>query len=112
MNGLEANNKALKLQPDLKIIALTVFSKAQYYTLMIDIDAKGFLLKSSGFNELENAIRIVMKGESYFSNKSHKEIDTEVQSTKLKVNVDSVIRNNYRKEKMMFFPWVVNMKTV
>jgi len=35
---------------------------------MIDLGVKGFILKSSGINELEKAIQDVMDGESYFSN--------------------------------------------
>jgi len=68
MNGMEATEKALQLIPDLKIIAFTMFSDEDYYYKMIDRGVKGFILKTSGINELENAIRNVMMGESYFSN--------------------------------------------
>jgi DNA-binding NarL/FixJ family response regulator len=68
MNGMEATQKSLLLMPDLKIIAFTMFGDEEYYYKMIDLGVKGFILKSSGINELENAIRDVMMGESYFSN--------------------------------------------
>lgn len=68
MNGMEATQKALELIPDLKIIAFTMFGDEEYYYKMIDLGVKGFILKSSGINELEKAIREVMMGESYFSN--------------------------------------------
>jgi DNA-binding NarL/FixJ family response regulator len=68
MNGMEATQKALEIMPDLKIIAFTMFSDEDYYYKMIDLGVKGFILKSSGINELEKAIRDVMLGESYFSN--------------------------------------------
>ncbi len=68
MNGMEATQKALDLIPDLKIIALTMFSDEDYYYKMIDLGVKGFVLKSTGINELEKAIHDVMKGETYFSN--------------------------------------------
>ena len=35
---------------------------------MVELGVKGFILKSSGINELEKAIHDVMEGESYFSN--------------------------------------------
>jgi DNA-binding NarL/FixJ family response regulator len=54
--------------PDLKIIAFTMFGDEEYYTKMIDLSVKGYILKSSGINELEKAIEAVMEGESYFSN--------------------------------------------
>lgn len=68
MNGMEATQKALELMPELKIIAFTMFSDEDYYYKMIDLGVKGFILKSSGINELEKAIQDVMQGESYFSN--------------------------------------------
>lgn len=68
MNGLEATRKALLMMPDIKIIAFTMFGEEEYYYKMINLGVKGFILKSSGINELERAINDVMKGESYFSN--------------------------------------------
>jgi len=68
MNGMEATRKALELMPDLKIITFTMFGEEEYYYKMIDLGVKGFILKSSGINELEKAIHDVMLGESYFSN--------------------------------------------
>jgi len=68
MNGLDATEKAIKLIPELKIIVFSMFSDEEYYHKMIERGVKGFILKTSGINELENAIHEVMKGESYFSN--------------------------------------------
>ncbi|MDP4239927.1 MAG: response regulator transcription factor [Bacteroidota bacterium] len=68
MNGLDATEKALEIMPDLKIIAFSMFSDEEYYYKMIDRGVKGFILKTSGINELENAIQNVMMGDSYFSN--------------------------------------------
>jgi len=85
MNGLDATQNALKIFPDLKIIALTMFSDEEYYYKMIDRGVKGFLLKTSGISEIENAIRNVMLGETHFSNEilvkiisnySHKNTET------------------------------------
>lgn len=67
MNGIEATRQALELNPDLKIIALTMFGDEAYYNIMIDIGVKGFILKSSGIDELEDAIDDVMNGKFYFS---------------------------------------------
>jgi len=67
MNGMEATQKALEMIPELKIIAFTMFGDEEYYYKMIDLGVKGFILKSSGIAELENAINEVMLGESYFS---------------------------------------------
>ena len=66
MNGFRATKNARVLIPDLKIIALTMFGKQEHYFKMIDLGISGFVLKSSGLNELEKAIEAVMKGENYF----------------------------------------------
>lgn len=68
MNGMEATRKALEMVPEMKIIAVTMFGDEEYYYKMIELGVKGFIVKSSGINELENAIREVMMGECYFSN--------------------------------------------
>jgi DNA-binding NarL/FixJ family response regulator len=68
MGGLEATQKALKMRPDLKIMALTMLSEKANYLDMIDAGAVGFVLKTSGKQEFERAIQTIMNGESYFSN--------------------------------------------
>ena len=68
MDGFDATENAMKLVPELKIIAFTMFSDEEYYYKMIDRGVKGFILKTYGINELQNAIKKVMSGDSYFSN--------------------------------------------
>ncbi|MFA5971109.1 MAG: response regulator transcription factor [Lentimicrobiaceae bacterium] len=75
MNGLEATKIALELIPDLKIIALTLFEKQECFFKMLDLGIKGFVLKSSGINELEKAIQAVSRGENYFSDNLQEKID-------------------------------------
>jgi len=68
MNGIEATREALKIYPDVKIIALSAFCVAEYYHLMVEAGAKGFLIKNAGIVELERAINDVAEGGNYFSN--------------------------------------------
>ncbi|MDR3652999.1 MAG: response regulator transcription factor [Paludibacter sp.] len=68
MNGMEATQKALELKPDLKIIVFSMFGDEEYFLKMTELGVKGFILKSSGINEVEKAISDVMNGEKYFSN--------------------------------------------
>ena len=67
MNGIEATQKALEMMPDLKVIVFTMYGDEQHYFKMIELGVKGFILKSSGINELERVIQDVMKDKSYFS---------------------------------------------
>ena len=108
MNGFEATQKALALIPGLKIIAFTVFAEKEYYNKMMAIGAKGFILKSDGFNVLENAINIVMKGESYFIDKSEKIVDCKLTQPESKEISEKQEDISTKKEKMLFFPWMVN----
>ena len=68
MDALETIQKAMTMMPEIKIIAFTMFEDEEYYYKMIEFGVKGFILKSSGVNELENAIHEVLKGERYISN--------------------------------------------
>ncbi len=74
MNGLEATLKAKALRPDLKILVLTMLSEKDNYTEMINAGAMGFVLKTSGKQELERAVKRVISGESYFSNELLRQI--------------------------------------
>ena len=53
------------LQPDLKIITLSMYGEEVYYTRMMTAGAKGFLLKDSDFSEVIEAIDTVSAGGSY-----------------------------------------------
>jgi DNA-binding NarL/FixJ family response regulator len=67
MDGIEATREGLKLNPDIKIIALSMYGEEEYYYKMVDAGAKGFVLKDSDISEVKDAILIVSRGGSYFS---------------------------------------------
>ena len=67
MNGIEATQKVLEKNPDLKIIALSMFGDEDYYYKMIHSGVKGFVLKEAGSKELESAIKEVYNGGNFFS---------------------------------------------
>jgi len=67
MDGIEATKKALEKQPDVKVLTLSSFGDEKYYFSMVEAGAKGFVLKSAGIVELQNAIAEVAKGGSWFS---------------------------------------------
>lgn len=67
INGAETTRRALEQQPDLRIITLSMFGDEQYYTLMVEAGACGFLLKDSAIGEVLEAIDTVAAGGNYFS---------------------------------------------
>ena len=87
MNGMEATQKALEIKPDLKIIVFSMFGDEEYYNKMIELGVKGYILKSTGINEVEQAIADVMNGKKYFStvipkNIIEKKLEKKEQKTK------------------------------
>ena len=67
MNGIDATINALKIKPDLKIIALTMFNEAEYIQSMIDAGVRGFLIKNINKETLDKAIQTVLNGGNYYS---------------------------------------------
>lgn len=67
LDGITASQKALELYPDLKIIALSLYAEEEYYTKMIDVGVRGFLLKNSQFEDVQKAITEVYEGNNFFS---------------------------------------------
>ncbi|MFT3751670.1 MAG: response regulator transcription factor [Paludibacter sp.] len=67
MSGIEATKIALSMMPDMKIIAITMFAEEEYLYRMIDAGAVGFIQKSTDLKELDGAIKLVMRGEKFFS---------------------------------------------
>lgn len=67
MNGIDATIQALRENPILNIIVLSMHGEEQYYDKMVEAGVKGFLLKNSDVDELSTAINIVGAGGSYFS---------------------------------------------
>src|SRR5690554_2942274 len=67
MDGVEASRRALEIDPDLKIITLSMYGDQEYYTRMLEIGVRGFVLKDSDIQEVKSAITTVAEGGNYFS---------------------------------------------
>ncbi|MBU8893445.1 MAG: response regulator transcription factor [Bacteroidales bacterium] len=84
MNGIEATREALKIYPETKVIALSMYGNENYYSEMIDAGAKGFLLKNSKFEDVTKAIIDVNEGRNYFSPEILEAIIKNLNKKKLK----------------------------
>jgi len=67
MDGIETTLKIKERQYDTKIIALTMHEEIGYFNQMIEAGAHGYLLKKTTRDELEAALKQVIKGEYYFA---------------------------------------------
>jgi DNA-binding NarL/FixJ family response regulator len=74
MDGIEATRQAMKTNPDLKVIVLSMFCNEEQYLKMIGTGVKGFVLKSSAYLELEKAILEVTENRNYFSEEVRNQI--------------------------------------
>jgi len=67
MGGLEAIRKGLKINHNLKILILSMQSEKSIYLELIRAGAMGIILKTSGKNEFEKAIKAIANDDNYFS---------------------------------------------
>lgn len=76
MNGAEATSSILKIQPEIKVLALSNYDETSCIVDMLNAGAKGYMLKCTNGIELSLAIETILKGQSYFSESlSNKLID-------------------------------------
>jgi len=65
IGGLEATRKMLRNNPDIKIIALTVYGEEPFPSKFLQAGAVGYLTKGSSIDEMVLAIRTVFGGKRY-----------------------------------------------
>jgi len=66
MTGIEATRRLKRLQPQVKIIGLTLYGESTYLEEMVVAGARGYVMKTGAPENVINAIRIVSKGGTYF----------------------------------------------
>jgi len=67
LNGIGATKKIKAELPDVKVIALSMHSDRRFIAEMFRSGASGYLLKDHSFEELSNAIRVVVSNRIYLS---------------------------------------------
>jgi DNA-binding NarL/FixJ family response regulator len=91
MKGNELVGFVKSLYPDIKILTLSMHHDYGHIDTMIKAGALGYVLKNTGAKELQEAIRIVNAGKTYYSPK-----------------VQEAIVNGYSKEKIEYFKKVTS----
>jgi two-component system, NarL family, response regulator NreC len=66
MDGITATREILRLHPDTRIIAFTMFGQDEAVRQMLDAGAFGYVLKNSTLQDLLAAIRTVARGEHWY----------------------------------------------
>src|SRR5690606_1971637 len=66
INGIEATKLVKKKYPAIKVMAVSTSDEENYIIEMLKAGAMGYVLKSTGVDELLEAIKVVSRGDSYF----------------------------------------------
>ncbi len=66
MSGMETTRRLRELQPDLKIIGITLYQETSYLETMIELGASGYVLKTGSPTEIVTALRTVADGGTWF----------------------------------------------
>ncbi|MCU7960260.1 MAG: UvrY/SirA/GacA family response regulator transcription factor [gamma proteobacterium symbiont of Bathyaustriella thionipta] len=67
IGGMESTRKLLRIQPELKIIALTVHAEEPFPAQLLEAGAMGYLTKGCPAAEMIEAIRLVAKGRRFIA---------------------------------------------
>ncbi|HML75570.1 MAG TPA: response regulator transcription factor [Anaerohalosphaeraceae bacterium] len=69
MNGMEATRQIRKSCPKTKVVILSMHNGRRYVREMVQMGVSGYVLKSSIFDDLQNAMLSAMKNQVYLSPK-------------------------------------------
>lgn len=67
LNGIETTRQIVEKYPNMKVIALSMYSDKRLVSGMLSAGASGYLLKDCAFEELANAIRAINVNQTYLS---------------------------------------------
>ena len=99
MDGIKATKQSLEINPDIKIIALSMYGEEEYYYRMVEAGAKGFILKDSDISEVKDAINTVYNGGNYFSQEL---LYSVIQKIKTRESENKVANLSKREKEILF----------
>ena len=84
MSGIEATRRLLAENPDIKVLALSMYSDRQVVMQMLQAGASGYIVKTAGNEELMHAIQAVAQGKNYLSPEIAASVVDRVRNDRLK----------------------------
>jgi len=69
ISGAETIYRALRFNPQMKMLALSSYDEISYIQSMIDAGAKGYVLKDIEPKAMQNAIQTILSNEPYYCSK-------------------------------------------
>ncbi|GAA0894489.1 response regulator transcription factor [Fulvivirga kasyanovii] len=67
LDGIETTRRIMKINKDIRVLALTMHNDYQHIKAMMDAGASGYILKSCDENEMKEAINAILEDEIYYS---------------------------------------------
>jgi two-component system NarL family response regulator len=64
-SGLDITEEVIKVNPDIKIMMLTIHTDPSYIQRAFAIGAKGFVTKNSPISEIKDAVQAIIEGKTY-----------------------------------------------
>tara|TARA_R110002072_G_scaffold7773_5_gene41533 strand:+ start:12008 stop:12655 length:648 start_codon:yes stop_codon:yes gene_type:complete len=74
IGGMEATRRCLRVDPELKVIAVTIYDQEPYPSQLMGIGASGYLTKRADVVEMVRAIKKVVTGQRYLSDEIAQEL--------------------------------------
>src|SRR5687768_15536347 len=68
VNGFEATREIVLINPSTKVIGLSLHNEYAYARKIMEFGAKGYVCKSSYYNDILKAIRTVISGDTFIDN--------------------------------------------
>ena len=94
ISGVELTIRLKKINPEAKILDLTMFDEYEYVEQMIVAGASGYILKSESLQELIRAIKIVAEGLKYFGTEIQEMLFNKVEKNSAGKNIKPWINDN------------------
>lgn len=89
LSGAETVQKIRKINPSLKILAISNYDEIAYINDMLKSGASGYVLKNIDPNELIKAIETILSGKNYYANDIANKL----------INVNNLNQNNSKTDK-------------
>jgi len=67
MDGIDATRAAIEKYPEINILILSMYGDEIYLEKAMEAGVKGFIKKNANIEEMENAIRTIHQGRSYYA---------------------------------------------
>jgi two-component system response regulator NreC len=89
MNGMETTRQLKQLQPDVKVVGLTLYEQSSYLEEMISVGASGYVLKTGAPSDIIKALHAVNEGGTYFDRSIPRFSATPAQRSHVVVKLDA-----------------------